>query len=236
MDQKEFEQYLLNICPWVSQDTFDKFTTYKQTLQHYNQQMNLSRLVSDDKIYDQYFLASLLPFTKLDYFSSDINLSLLDIGTGSGIPGIVLKIIYPHLNVTLVEASAKKCKFLKIILDLLHLDDVTLVNQRCEEYIKNHRESFDLVTSRAVSSLNKILELSAPFAKVDGHIIALKSQNYLMELSESQNAIQILDLSLSTTINYNFANHTHVVLDFQKKQITNKIYPRNWQKIVSKPL
>lgn len=236
MTYQEFKQHLLTICDWVDDETLDKILEYKKLLETYNKQMNLSRLVSDDLFYDQYFLSSLLPFSKLKYFHKDVDVSLLDIGTGSGIPGVVLKLVYPQLKVTLVEANTKKCQFLKVLITSLNLNDVVIINQRCEDYINNHRETFDIVTSRAVSSLNKILELSAAFSKVNGHIIALKSQNYLTELNEADNAIKILHLSLAETISYNFANHTHVILDFIKTDVTDECYPRSWKKIILRPL
>lgn len=189
--------------------------------------MNLSRICDDEQIYDQYFLASLIPFTKLDYFNENIDLKILDIGTGSGIPGVVLKIIYPHIKLTLMEASTKKCVFLNKLTKQLNFTDVEIVNSRCEDCVDKYRESFDIVTSRAVASLNKILELSTAFAKVCGSVIALKSQNYLIELAEAKNAIDILHLSLITKLETNFADHLYVTLDFKKLSITDKKYPRS---------
>lgn len=236
MNKAEFTKYLKEICPWVDEHTFLLFEIYKSTLQNYNKKMNLSRICDDAQIYDQYFLASLIPFTKLDYFSQDIDLKVLDIGTGSGIPGIVLKIIYPQIKLTLIEANTKKCVFLKELVNKLNFSDVEIINSRCEDCVDNYRECFDIVTSRAVASLNKILELSAAFAKVCGSIIALKSQNYLMELDEAKNAISVLHLSLINKLETNFIDHLYVTLDFKKLVSTDKQYPRSWQKIVSKPL
>lgn len=236
MDRQEFVSYLKKICPWVNEHTFALFDTYKNTLQLSNKQMNLSRICSDELIYDNYFLASLLPFINLSYFYEATNISVLDIGTGSGIPGIVLKIIYPNIKLTLLEANTKKCNFLNKLVKDLKFSDVTIINNRCEECAQEFKERYDIVTSRAVASLNKILELSAIFAKVKGSIIALKSQNYLSELEDAKNAIAILNLELVNTIETNFIDHFYVTLDFKKINSTDKKYPRSWQKIVSKPL
>lgn len=237
MQKKEFETYLKNECPWIDQNTFDQFEIYKQTLQYHNKLTNLTRLADDELIYDQYFLSSLLPFAKLNYFHSFENsLKVLDIGTGSGIPGIVLKLIYPNIKLTLIEANGKKCNFLKLLLEKLNLVDVVLINDRCENCSQQYCEQFDVVTSRAVSSLNKILELSAQFTKINGNIIALKSNNYLNEVNEAKNAIEILNLALQDEIQYQFGGHNYVVLDYKKNKSTDKKYPRSWNKIVNNPL
>lgn len=236
MNKVEFNNYLKEICPWVSEHTFELFEIYKSTLQNYNKKMNLSRICNDEQIYDQYFLASLIPFTKLDYFHENINFKILDIGTGSGIPGVVLKIIYPQIKLTLMEANTKKCTFLNELINRLNFNDVEIINSRCEDCVNKYRECFDIVTSRAVASLNKILELSAAFAKVGGSIIALKSQNYLIELNEAKNAIDVLYLSLIAKFETNFANHLYITLDFKKLSQTEEQYPRSWQKIMAKPL
>lgn len=236
MTKQEFELKLKEVCPWVGQTTFDKFETYKQTIQHHNKITNLSRLVSEELIYDQYFLSSLLPFTKLDYFTSNNNLKVLDIGTGSGIPGIVLKIVFPNIQLTLIESNTKKCNFLKVLLNELNLHDVNLINDRCEVCYKEHIEEFDIVTSRAVSSLDKILELSIVFAKISGHIISLKSQNYLNEINEAKNVITFFNVELINKIEYQFAEHMYVVLDFVKTKRTQNGYPRSWNKIINNPI
>lgn len=236
MTKIEFENYLKNICPWVNNDTFNKFQIYKQTIQYYNKITNLSRLVSDELIYDQYFLSSLIPFTKLDYFIQDNNYKILDIGTGSGIPGIVLKIVYPNIKLTLIESSTKKCNFLEILLNKLNFNDVTIINNRCELCYKNHIEKFDIVTSRAVSSLNKILELSIAFSKISGHIIALKSQNYLNEMNDAKNVINFFNIQLINKIEYQFSNHNYVILDFVKLKKTQNGFPRSWNKIMNNPI
>lgn len=236
MNKIEFTKYLKEICPWVNEHTFMMFEIYKTTLQDYNKKINLSRICGDDQIYDQYFLASLIPFVKLDYFHENVDFKILDIGTGSGIPGIILKIIYPHIKLTLIEANTKKCLFLKELINKLSFNDVEIVNSRCEDCVDNYRENFDIVTSRAVASLNKILELSVAFAKVCGSVIALKSQNYLLELEEANNAIDVLHLALINKLETNFIDHLYVTLDFKKLSSTDTKYPRSWQKIISKPL
>lgn len=236
MNKVEFNNYLKEICPWVNEHTFQLFEIYKSTLQHHNKKMNLSRICGDDQIYDQYFLASLIPFTNLDYFHENVDFQILDIGTGSGIPGIVLKIVYPNIKLTLMEANTKKCIFLSELVSKLNFDDVEIVNSRCEDCVDKYRECFDIVTSRAVASLNKILELSAAFAKLSGSIVALKSQNYLVELDEAKNAINTLHLSLIAKLETVFADHLYITLDFKKLAPTDEKYPRSWQKIMSKPL
>lgn len=236
MNKEEFVKEIFKLCPWISLKTIELFDLYRVFVQLNNAQFNLSRLVSDELIYDQYFLSSIIPFIRLNNLNFHDKLTLLDIGTGSGIPGVVLKIIFPNLQLTLLDANKKKCNFLSQLISKLGLTDVTIVNERCEEYIKNHYEQYDIVTSRAVASLNKILELSAGFAKVGGHIISLKSQNYYSELLESKNTISLLSLKLLVIDEFQLFSHQFVTLDFVKQEKTNRIYPRKWSEIIKKPL
>lgn len=236
MNRQEFITEIFNLCPWISDKTIGLFDIYKDFVQQNNAKFNLSRLVSDELIYEQYFLSSLVPFVRLKNLNFNNDLTLLDIGTGSGIPGVVLKIIFPHLKLTLLEANKKKCVFLEALVAKLNFHDVKVINDRCENYIHGHYEEYDIVTSRAVASLNKILELSVGFVKVNGHIIALKSQQYEAELLQSQGAINLLSVKLLFIDDFQFFSHNLVTLDFVKQAKTNQIYPRKWTEIIKKPL
>ena len=102
------------------------------------------------------------------------NQTLCDIGTGAGFPGMVLKIVFPNLEVTLVDSTEKKCKFLKLVIEKLNLTNIEVINARAEEYSKTTREKYDIVTSRAVAPLKHLLEYSIPLVKVNGNYIAMK--------------------------------------------------------------
>lgn len=236
MNKNEFQSYLKNILCFVDDHTFDLIEKYKLFLQEKNKTLNLTRLDKEELIYQSYFLESILPFINLGYTNNDWNDHILDIGSGSGIPGIVIKIIFPNTKLTLLDSNGKKTKFLEELVNHLGLKDVEIIKARAEEYVINNREKFDIVTSRAVSSLNKILEISTPFVKVGGLIIEPKSLNADNELIEAKNAIQKLNISLSKTIEFNFNNHTHYVFLFRKNNKTDKKYPRIWSQILKNPL
>lgn len=231
MTKLEFENKLKEVCPWVNSDTFALFDLYKLLLQEYNKKFNLTRLDSDDLIYEQYFLASLMPFIYLDEFNQNSNYSLLDIGSGSGIPGVILKIVYPNLKVTLLDSSKKKCLFLEILIKKLNLDLINVVCERAEDFAYKNVESFDFITSRAVAKLSIILELSVLCAKINGKIITSKSLNYYEELAEAREYIDLFNLSIYKEKDYNFDSHKYIVTSFIKNKKTPPNFPRTWSKI-----
>ena len=236
MNKKEFEIELIKLCPWVNQTTFDLFDKYKDFLQQENEKHNLTRLASEDKIYKNYFLESLMPYLKINLFDSNSDYKLLDIGSGSGIPGVVLKIVFSNLKVTLLDSNSKKTEFLKQLISKMGLDEIEVVYSRAEDFVKNNYEVYDIVTSRAVSGLYKILELSAGYCKVDGYIIQPKSLKAEEELLEAKGTISTLNLQLQSLIEYDYFSHKHSVFVFKKKKITDRKFPRTWQQILKKPL
>lgn len=232
MTKDEFIDYLklkLNL----SDDKLDLIFKYKDFLQSQNKISNLTRLDSEKLVYSSYFLESLMPFINMN-FKPLKNQSLLDIGTGSGIPGVLLKIVYPELNVTLIESNSKKINFLSKLIELLKLENISIIQGRSEEIIRNQNlyEKFDFVTSRAVSSLHNILELSAGYCKVNGLIIEPKSIKSEIELLNANSIIQNLDLELINNIKYEFNEKQNNVLVFKKQNETNKKYPRTWSQIL----
>ncbi len=236
MDQAEFHIIMKKLFKDIDETKLAKFEVYKKVLREHNAQYNLTRLDSDEKIYSEYFLDSLLPYQDVD-FSVNSPMRILDIGAGSGIPGVLLKIIYDNIHLTIIESNAKKCNFLKILMAELKLKSVSIKNKRAEDIAKHEREKYDIVTSRAVTSLNKILELSVPYAVVDGLIIEPKSLKVYDELENIGNVVKKLDLELLGVEEYsNTTDHTHNVVIFKKLKPTNKKYPREWQVISKDPL
>lgn len=231
MTKLEFETKLKELCPWVNEKTFSLFDSYKLLLQEYNKKFNLTRLDSNDLIYDQYFLASLIPFIYLDEFDENSNFSLLDIGTGSGIPGVILKIIFPNLKITLLDSNNKKCSFLNILINKLNLKLINVACARAEDFAYHNVEKFDYVTSRAVAKLSIILELSILSTKINGQIITCKSVNYEDELLESKDIISLFYLSIYKEKHYTFSDHQYIVTSFIKNKPTPSNFPRIWSKI-----
>jgi 16S rRNA (guanine527-N7)-methyltransferase len=188
MNKLEFAESLNKTFKNIPNNFFDQIDKYKIFLQKYNQKMNLTRLDSESKIYGDYFYESIIPYKDFDF--SKINL-LLDIGSGSGIPGVVLKLLYPHIELTIIEANNKKCVFLKELCNHLGIKTVIL-NQRAEKIEKHQREQFDCVTSRAVASLSIMIEISLPYLKVDGLLIEPKSKKMYDEMPSAEKIISNL--------------------------------------------
>lgn len=223
---KEVEK--LNIS--VTKENLASLAKYKDLLVEYNKKFNLTAIKSDEEIYLKHFYDSL---TLIKAYSLNGNLKLLDIGTGAGFPGLVLKIFYPDLELTLLDSNHKKIAFLEVVIKELNLKNVTCINSRAENLPKTYREYFDIVTSRAVAHLRILLELSIPYLKVGGKLIAMKGLSE-EEIKESAKILENLDSTIVDTIKFNLpiegSNRSLVII--QKNKKTNEIYPRSYDKIV----
>ena len=185
MNKEEFIKELKKLE--VPVKNIDMLDIYYKYLNEYNKHTNLTSITEEKDVYLKHFYDSLTICKTVDLNKFE---SLLDIGTGAGFPGLVLKIFYPHLKVTLLDSNGKKIKFLENLSQKLNIE-VNIVNERSEDYIKEKRESFDIVTSRAVADLSILLELALPFVKKGGYFIPLKGE-VTKELNDSQNALSIL--------------------------------------------
>ena len=223
---KEVEK--LNIS--VTKENLASLAKYKDLLVEYNKKFNLTAIKSDEEIYLKHFYDSL---TLIKAYSLNGNLKLLDIGTGAGFPGLVLKIFYPDLELTLLDSNHKKIAFLEVVIKELNLKNVTCINSRAENLPKTYREYFDIVTSRAVAHLRILLELSIPYLKVGGKLIAMKGLSE-EEIKESAKILEKLDSTIVDAIKFNLpiegSNRSLVIV--QKNKKTNEIYPRSYDKIV----
>lgn len=223
---KEVEK--LNIS--ITKENLASLAKYKDLLVEYNKKFNLTAIKSDEEIYLKHFYDSL---TLIKAYSLNGNLKLLDIGTGAGFPGLVLKIFYPDLELTLLDSNHKKIAFLEVVIKELNLKNVTCINSRAENLPKTYREYFDIVTSRAVAHLRILLELSIPYLKVGGKLIAMKGLSE-EEIKESAKILEKLDSTIVDTIKFNLpiegSNRSLVIV--QKNKKTNEIYPRSYDKIV----
>ncbi len=229
MTEQEFIKNLteLNITP--PSDALAKLKTYCTFLQNYNKHTNLTAITETKDIYLKHFYDSLTIIKVIDL--NTIN-TLLDIGTGAGFPGLVLKIFYPDLEVTLLDSNNKKLKFLEELCEKLDLK-VTLVHARAEEYIKDKREYFDLVTSRAVASLPILSELSLPYVKVNGYFIALKgeAQN---EIQSSSHILPTLNSKIIEIKEFTLPieESKRTIIKIEKLKPTSPTYPRPYNQIL----
>ena len=234
MKINEFINYLDEYQIKYNDDILKKLDIYANFLLEYNSHTNLTAIRNIDDVYLKHFLDSILLLVNFDI---EKNAKILDIGTGAGFPGVILKIFRSDLNITLLDSNNKKITFLNELIKKLELNNIKAVNDRAENFIKTNREAFDYVTSRAVSSLNVLSELSIPFVKINGYFIPMKG-NYELELNDSLNAINILGGELIKTIDYLLPveNSNRSIIVIKKNKSTETCYPRLYDKIKKKPL
>lgn len=233
MTREEFILEVEKLGLKLTKVQIEQLEIYKDFLKGYNKHTNLTAIKEDSEIYLKHFYDSL---TILKSFDLNKIKNLLDVGTGAGFPGMVLKICFPHLEVVLLDSNNKKIKFLTSLAQKLNLE-VELVNDRVENFAKNNLNKFDVVTSRAVANLRVLSELCLPLVNTNGFFIAFKGS---IE-EELKAAIDTLDVFTSEIILIKeftlFKNSdTRHILIIQKNNNTNKDMLRPYDKIIKKPL
>lgn len=171
----------------ISQENAKQFYKYMKLLLEWNEKMNLTAITDPEEIILKHFVDSL---TIMPYLSNAN--TILDVGTGAGFPGLPLKILEDNKEFTLLDSLNKRIIFLQNVISELELKNVQAIHGRAEEYISQKRESYDIVTSRAVAKLNVLIEYMLPFVKVGGRCICMKSFEIEEELKEAKKAIEIL--------------------------------------------
>ena len=234
MNKEEFINELNKLNISLSDNQLNQLEIYKDFLIEFNEHTNLTAIKKPEDIYLKHFYDS-LTLTQVIDFNEVTN--LLDIGTGAGFPGVVLKIAFPHLNITLLDSNGKKIEFLRQLTQKLEIDNVELINDRAEEFIKDRRESFDIVTARAVSDMSIITELCLPFTKLNGYFIAMKGSNE-EEVNESTRAINTLGGKLEKNKQIILPKEESIrqLILIKKEKNTPLEYPRRYDKIIKKPL
>lgn len=232
IEEFKIELNKLNISP--TKEELKKLETYANMLLEYNKKFNLTAITKIYEIYLKHFYDS-LTLTKVIDLNSE--LKVLDIGTGAGFPGIVLKIFFPKLEITLLDSNNKKIMFLNDVIKELKLEGIKTIHGRAEELPKEFRENFDIVTSRAVANLRVLTELSISYVKVGGYFIALKGKAE-EELKESESTIKILDCKIEQQERFilpdNISERT--IIKTKKEKSTPSTIPRKYDKIIKQPL
>jgi len=213
-----------------------QFEKYIHLLKQWNEKINLTAILDEDEIIIKHFYDSLSIYPHIKQYMEEHteNISLIDVGTGAGFPGIPLKIVFPSISLTLLDSLEKRIKFLDVCIQELSIKDTTLVSMRAEVAGRDiiHREKYDICTARAVAKLPILLELCMPFVTEGGKFIALKG-NDKNEMEESTKAINVLcgEIKLTQRLNLpqNMGNRTILVI-VKNKQLSTK-YPRNYAAI-----
>ncbi len=231
----DFVKEIENLKVDSSSDTLNKFNTYYEKLIEVNSYMNLTAVTEKEEVYNKHFLDSL---TLLKAINLDSKLTLLDVGSGAGFPAIPLAIARPNLDITIIDALNKRIKFLNDLVADLKLNNVKAYHKRAEEYAKEAKESFDVVTARAVARLNVLAELCIPFVKIGGFFVAMKAMGASLELTEALKGIKLLGGEVVDTFNLNLPDDAGMrsIIVIKKVKETPAKYPRSFAKIKEKPL
>lgn len=230
MTKQTFKEALNKLGIEITEKQLAQFEQYMELLIEWNEKMNLTAITKEEEVWEKHFYDSIAPFGKLE------DISLCDVGSGAGFPGIPLKIVFPSMSLTIVEPLQKRCRFLETVKEELGLEKVEIHAARAEDFVKDNREKFDIVSARAVARLAILLELCAPLVCVDGSFIALKGKQGHEELLEAKQAIEVLGMSLEKEDETSVDDATRINLYFKKKKHTPQKYPRAYGQIKKKPL
>ncbi len=207
------------------------FEKYYSLLLEYNAKFNLTAITEKKDVIVKHFVDSVLGCGKV------CGQSFIDVGSGGGFPAIPIKIMNPELKLTLLEATGKKCEFLRVLVKELNLSNVEVINARAEDLAKNprYRESFDCATARAVARLNTLLEYCIPFVKVGGSFVAFKG-DATEEVLESASACKILGCEIVDNFSYELEGAKRALITVKKVSCTPAKYPRGNGKERKNPL
>ena len=227
---KEVEK--LNIH--LSEKQLEQLEEFYNLLIDYNEKVNLTRITEKDDVYLKHFYDSLTLIKAIDLTKG---LTICDVGTGAGFPGIVLKICFPQLKVTLVETLQKRVRFLYLVKEKLNLKDLFICKERAEIFARNNRNKYDLVTSRAMARLNILTEMCIPLVKVNGYFIPMKG-SIEGEIDEASNSIKELNSELENIVSFTLPieNSIRNLVIIKKIGDNKSIYPRSFSGIKKKPL
>ena len=226
----------LGLLEQVPQEAPEQLAEYGRLLLEQNQVMNLTAITDPEKVAQLHMLDS----AALLLWGEFAGKTLLDVGTGAGLPGVPLKILVPSLQITLLDSLGKRVNWLNQVCAQLGLEGIRAVHARAEEQAleKGWRDSFDVVTARAVASLRVLCELCLPYGKVGGVFLAMKTTDSGPEIEEAAHCIKLLGGRAEEPLDYTIpgAGVTHRILPIRKVAPTLKGYPRRWAKIQKQPL
>ena len=229
---KDLSYYTKQMNITLSEKQLEQFDTYMNMVIEKNQVMNLTAITDSEEFALKHFAdsLSLIPAVPELKYISEKPVTMVDVGTGAGFPSVPLKIAYPNIQLTLLDSLNKRISFLDNVISTLGLENVTTIHARAEEggRRKDLRDTFDVVTSRAVANLSTLTEYCLPYAKVGGLFISYKSGNINEELASAERAIKLLGGKLENVIHFQLADtdNSRSFVMIRKEKPTPKAYPR----------
>ena len=215
----------------LTEKTLDTLCAFGEAMVEQNKVMNLTAITEPEAVAKLHLLDSLTVLAAQDLAGK----TLIDVGCGAGFPGVPLAIASPETRVTLLDSLGKRMNWLEQVLPQLGVD-AQCITARAEEAVQTRREQYDFATSRAVARLNILLELTAPYVKVGGAVLAMKGSAAEEELAEAKNAIKKLGLKLEKVLQFPVDGASHAVIVLRKVAPTPPQYPRRFAKIKQSPL
>ncbi len=234
MNQDSFIKALADLNIFITEDQLKQLYKYYELLVEKNKVMNLTGITEVDQVYLKHFYDSLTLNKIIDL--KNVN-SLCDVGTGAGFPGLVIKILFPYINVTLVDSLNKRINFLNEVINELKLEGIEAIHARAEEFAIKNREKYDVVTARAVTTLNILSEFCLPLVKKNKYFIPMKA-NINNEIEESNRALKVLGGKIEKIIEFKLPveNSNRTLVLIKKEVKTNNKYPRKFSEIKKRPL
>ena len=212
----------------------ERLKTYFEYLEERNRVMNLTAISGTEDVARLHFLDCAALLKVCDFEDKKV----IDVGTGAGFPGMVLKTVQPGMDITLIDSLNKRIDFLSEVCNKLALDGVQCVHARAEEIPEERRAAYDIAVSRAVARLGTLCELCLPYLRVGGVFIAMKGPDCDTEVEEAKSAIHLLGAQLKDIVRYTIpgTDITHAAVVIEKIKPTHPKYPRKWSQIKKQPL